>query len=170
MQMVARADREAFTCLMTRHKQMVYNLAYRQTGNEHEADDICQETFLRVWNSKDYRPTAKFTTWLYTIAYNCIVSRSRHSWNQRVELKEPDNEHWDTTDTPEEAAMRRERIVQIQNAVARLPENQRVAIVLKRYDDLSYQEIATIMNCTVSAVDSLLIRAKKNLQEYLSGL
>jgi RNA polymerase sigma-70 factor (ECF subfamily) len=154
------------------------NLIYRFIGDRTQAKDLAQEVFLRIWQAaKSYEPKAKFTTWIYRITanlcFNELKSSRRKKWLQFFRFGE-DQENTieeiliDPSPSPEELLLSREQSRRITDALQSLPANQRMALVLKRYDDLSYQEIARIMGCSVSAVESLLVRAKRALQEKLA--
>jgi RNA polymerase sigma-70 factor (ECF subfamily) len=176
---VAKGDDEAFEALVNRHETSVLNLIYRFVGDRTQAKDLAQEVFLRVWQgAKSYKPEAKFTTWIYRIATNLCLnelkSTRRKKWVsffRSHEDTEPSMEEGLPDDAPsaEEFLLTRERSRQISDALQSLPVNQRTALVLKRYNELSYQEIAQILGCSVSAVESLLVRAKKTLQEKLKN-
>ena len=174
---VAKGDDEAFEILVNRHQTSVLNLIYRFIGDRTQAKDLAQEVFLRVWQmGKSYEPRAKFTTWIYRIATNLCLnelkSARRKKWVSFFRSHE-DNEYSmeqslpDDAPSAEDLLLTRERNRRITDALQSLPPNQRMALVLKRYDELSYQEIARIMGCSVSAVESLLVRAKRTLQETL---
>ena len=179
---VTTGDKRAFEVLIHRHQRSVLNFIFRFMGNRTDAEDLTQEVFLRVWKAAGiYKPDAKFTTWLYRIATNLCINKQRairirrlfarfHSQEQRQDSKDSF-----ITDkgaellTPEDRLIDSEQSVQLLNALNKLPTSQRIAILLKIYDEMSYQEIAQIMDRSVSAVDSLLIRAKKNLRKKLTG-
>jgi RNA polymerase sigma-70 factor (ECF subfamily) len=180
MARIARGDDDAFETLVNRHQSSVLNLIYRFIGDRSQTKDLAQEVFLRVWQgAKTYKPEAKFTTWLYRITANLCLnelkSSRRKKWLQfpmsnldhEVQSEEdlPDN-----SPSPEDLLLAKERRRQIANALQSLPENQRMALILKRYDALSYEEIAKVIGCSVSAVESLLVRAKRTLQEKLKIL
>jgi RNA polymerase sigma-70 factor (ECF subfamily) len=180
MTSIAEGDEDAFEILVNRHQTSVLNLAYRFVGDRTQAKDLAQEVFLRVWQAaKTYKPDAKFTTWLYRITanlcFNELKSARRRRWFQFRRSNE-DNERSieetfsDGSPTAEDLLLEKERSRQISDALQSLPDSQRMALVLKRYDDLSYAEIAQIMGCSVSAVESLLVRAKRSLQEKLKNL
>ncbi len=176
---IAEGDQNAFEILVNRHQTFILNLVYRFIGDRTQAKDLAQEVFLRVWQgAKGYRPDAKFTTWIYRIAANLCLNElksARHkNWflfRRATEDTEKTLEETlpDRSASAEDLLLTRERSRQISEALQSLPANQRMAIVLKRYDDLPYEEIARIMDCSVSAVESLLVRAKKALQEKLKN-
>jgi RNA polymerase sigma-70 factor (ECF subfamily) len=180
MARVARGDEDAFEILVTRHQTSVLNLVYRFIGDRTQAKDLAQEVFLRVWQAaKSYKPEAKFTTWIYRITanlcFNELKSARRKKWlqllrsggNREVQTEE---DFPDSSPSPEDLLLAKERSRQISDALQSLPANQRMALILKRYDDLSYEEIAQVLGCSVSAVESLLVRAKRTLQETLKNL
>jgi RNA polymerase sigma-70 factor (ECF subfamily) len=177
MTRIAKGDDKAFETLVSRHQTSVLNLIYRYIGDRTQAKDLAQEVFIRVWKSaKTYKPEAKFTTWLYRITanlcFNELKSSRRKKWFSFNRFDE-DGEHTleetlaDSAPSAEDLLLEKERTRQISDALQSLPDNQRMALVLKRYDDLSYQEIAQVLGCSVSAVESLLFRAKRTLQEKL---
>jgi RNA polymerase sigma-70 factor (ECF subfamily) len=175
-------NQHAFEVLIHRHQRSVLNFIFRFMGNRTDAEDLTQEVFLRVWKAVGtFRPDAKFTTWLYRIATNLCINKQRairtrrlfaqsHSQEQRRDSKDSfiTGEGAELL-TPEDRFIDSEQSVQLLNALNELPTSQRLAIILKIYDEMSYQEIAQIMDRTVAAVDSLLIRAKKNLRKKLTG-
>jgi RNA polymerase sigma-70 factor (ECF subfamily) len=179
MARIAKGDEDAFEILVNRHQTSVSNLIYHFIGDKTQAKDLAQEVFLRVWQAaKTYKPKAKFTTWLYRIGANLCLnelkSARRKKWfslNRSDENSEHTFEETLTDSAPsaEDLLLSKERSRQISDALQSLPENQRMALILKRYDDLSYQEIAQIIGCSVSAVESLLVRAKRSLQEKLKN-
>jgi RNA polymerase sigma-70 factor (ECF subfamily) len=179
MARIAKGDESVFEILVERHQTSILNLIYRYTGDRTQAKDLAQEVFIRVWKSaKTYKPEAKFTTWLYRITanlcFNELKASRRKKWFSFNRLDE-DGEHTleetlaDSAPSAEDLLLEKERTRQISEALQSLPDNQRMALVLKRYDDLSYQEIAQVIGCSVSAVESLLVRAKRNLQEKLKN-
>jgi RNA polymerase sigma-70 factor (ECF subfamily) len=178
MARTAKGDDDAFETLVNRHQTPVLNLIYRFIGDRTRAKDLAQEVFIRVWQAaKTYEPKAKFTTWLYRIAtnvcFNELKSARRRRWFQFHRSNEDNKGSIEETlsdgsPTAEDLLLERERSRQISDALQGLPDNQRMALVLKRYDDLSYTEIAQILGCSVSAVESLLVRAKRTLQIKLS--
>jgi RNA polymerase sigma-70 factor (ECF subfamily) len=176
---IAKGDEDAFEILVNRHQTSVLNLIYRFIGDRTQAKDLAQEVFVRVWQAAEsYEPKAKLTTWIYKITTNLclneIKSASRRRWflfqrSDEDSEKSIEETISDGSPTAEDLLLSKERTREISEALQSLPENQRMALILKRYDDLSYQEIAQIIGCSVSAVESLLVRAKRALQEKLKN-
>jgi RNA polymerase sigma-70 factor (ECF subfamily) len=180
MTRIAKGDTDAFEILVNRHQTSILNLVYRFIGDRTQAKDLAQEVFIKVWQAaKTYKPKAKFTTWIYHITanlcFNELKSARRKKWFS-FNWSDEGGEHTieetlsDSAPSAEDLLLEKERSRQITDALQSLPDNQRMALVLKRYDDLSYQEIAQIIGCSVSAVESLLVRAKRTLQEELKIL
>jgi RNA polymerase sigma-70 factor (ECF subfamily) len=177
MAKIAKGDEGAFEILVNRHQTAILNLIHRFIGDRAQAKDLAQEVFIRVWQSaKSYEPKAKFTTWVYRIATNLCLNEFKSARRKRLFSFRSNNEDTEKTleeilpdgsPSAEDLLLTRERSRQISEALQSLPANQRIALVLRRYDDLPYEEIARIMDCSVSAVESLLVRAKKTLQEKL---
>jgi RNA polymerase sigma-70 factor (ECF subfamily) len=174
-----RAGEEAaFRELIERHQRGVINFIHRSIGDAWEAEDLAQRVFLQVFRSAHrYEPTAKFTTWLYTIAHNFIRNeyrrrgrRGAESFEALTETEEGAQQFPDTraADPAREVAAR-ELQEKIRAAVAQLPEAQRTAVILCRYEGLAYDEIAGVLGCSVAAVKSLLHRARETLKEQLRG-
>jgi len=180
MARIARGDDNAFEILVNRHQTSVLNLVYRFIGDSTQAKDLAQEVFLRVWQTaKSYEPKAKFTTWIYRVTANLCFNELKSARRKRLfsfhhsdEMNENTTKETFSDGSPsaEDLLLEKERSRQISDALQSLPDNQRMALVLKRYDDLSYQEIARVIGCSVSAVESLLVRAKRSLQEKLKNL
>jgi RNA polymerase sigma-70 factor (ECF subfamily) len=182
MTRIGAGDRYAFEILVRRHQRSVLNFIYGFVGDRSEAEDLAQEVFFRVWQSAaTYKPTAKFTAWLYRIAANLCINKHKSDrikkllmvpfarQEEKDSVNESTIEHVEKAPSPEELLLVAERKRRILNALQKLPDNQRMALILKTYDNLSYQEIAGIMGRSVAAVDSLLIRAKKNIFKKLSS-
>ena len=182
MSLVTGGDKDAFSCLVSRHQDTVFRLIYRYFGKEEEANDLAQEVFLRIWRfSKKYKPTSKFTTWLYTLTANVCKDESQSLWRRNIRLI---GSFWISENndasavpiphahapSPEDAAIQAEQGRLVRAAIESLPTNQRLAVVLRRYEELSYQEIAVVIGCSVAAVEALLVRAKANLQKKLLPL
>lgn len=179
---VKRGDRAAFRELVERYQQPVINTIYRAIGDAWEAEDLAQRVFLQVYQAaRRYRPTAKFSTWLFTIVHHTILNerrrRARHPAESLEALAEPlggeEGEGWQLADAgapdPARAAAAHELQGKIHAAIQELPDAQRTAVVLCRYEGQSYEEIARVLGCSVSAVKSLLHRARQTLKERLRG-
>jgi len=173
-------DENAFKLLVEKYSPQIFNFAYRFTFNRGDAEDIAQETFLRVHGSAShYLPSAKFSTWLYMIASNLsldYLKKRKHNpaWAARPvqgQTSEEDGRHIDIEDkasiTPEKYASEKAVSEKVNAALSKLPENQRLALTLKVYEDRPYQEIAEILECSVSSVESLIFRARQNLKNIL---
>ncbi len=182
MTLIAQGDEEAFRLLVERHQRLVYGTVVKMLGDPVEAEDIAQQVFLRVYKAaKTYTPTAQFKTWLFTIVRNLVVNEYRRrtrAWLQPLpeqieeaedgmaaglELADPQAK------TPAEEALNREMMKSIDSAILALPEQQRLAVVLRRYDEFSYEEIAAVLKTSVSATKSLLFRARETLRSALQS-
>lgn len=178
---VKDGDRDAFRELVERHQRAVINTIYRSIGDSWEAEDLAQRVFVQVYRSAPrYKPTAKFTTWLFTIVRNTVLNerrrRARHAAESLDNLAHPQDSEsggWEPADTrtadPAREATERELQQKIQEAISRLPDAQRTAVILCRFEGLTYEEIAQVLHCSVSAVKSLLHRARETLKEQLRG-
>lgn len=175
---VKRGDRDAFAALVEKYKQPLFNFIFRTLRDETEAEDVAQNVFLQVYKSRArYERTAKFSTWLFTIARNlCLNEIRRRSRHPAESLEESHAEHEDQPQRqyedkriflPTETALHGELAVKIEEALAELPENQRTAILLCRQDELSYEEIAKVLDCSLSATKSLIHRGRETLKEKL---
>jgi RNA polymerase sigma-70 factor (ECF subfamily) len=175
---VKRGDRAAFVELVEKYKQPVMNLVYRTLHDATEAEDLAQIVFLQVYKSaKRYESRAKFSTWLFTIARNlCLNEIRRRSRHPADSLEEAHAEHEDqprqqfedqSNVLPPEQLLHGELAQKIEEALAGLPENQRTAILLCRQEELSYEEIAEILGCSLSATKSLIHRGRETLKEKL---
>ena len=175
---VKRGDRAAFTELVEKYKQPVMNLVYRTLHDEAEAEDLAQTVFLQVYKSANrYESRAKFSTWLFTIARNlCLNEIRRRSRHPAESIEETISENEDAPprqyedkkiSLPTENVLQGELSGKIEEALAGLPENQRTAILLCRHDELSYEEIARVLGCSLSATKSLIHRGRETLKEKL---
>jgi len=166
---LGRQDMSALGELVQRHQQRVLGLAFRTLGKWDLAEDVTQEAFLRVHRAAgDYKPKAKFTTWLYRIVVNLCLDERRRQARGGTSL---DDVPLEAQTEPEGDVAEKEEIAQlVRTAVHGLPERQRIALVLHRYDGLSHGEIAEVTGWTVSAVESLLVRAYANLRQKLSKM
>ncbi len=175
---VKRGDRAAFTTLVEKYKQPVMNFVCRSLRDETEAEDLAQNVFLQVFKSRArYERTAKFSTWLFTIARNlCLNEIRRRSRHPAESLEEAHSENEDQPSRqyedkkvflPTENVLHGELAKKIEEALRELPENQRTAILLCRQDELSYEEIAKILDCSLSATKSIIHRGRETLKEKL---
>ncbi|HEX5400209.1 MAG TPA: sigma-70 family RNA polymerase sigma factor [Verrucomicrobiae bacterium] len=175
---VKRGDRTAFAELVEKYKQPVINFICRSLRDEIEAEDLAQMVFLQAYKSRArYRQTAKFSTWLFTIARNlCLNEIRRRSRHPAESIEESHAEHEDQPrqqyeDKSQigapESLLHDELARKIEEALAELPENQRMAILLCRQDELSYEEIAKILGCSLSATKSLIHRGRETLKQKL---
>ena len=168
-------DTAAFQHLVERHQALVIGTVARMLGNNSDIEDVAQQVFIRVWKSaRRYTPTAKFTTWLLTITRNLVFNEARrrkrhpgtaldtHEGYESLAL--PDQ----ARSAPDQALLERELENAIDRAILSLPERQRLALVLRRYQNKSYEEIAHVLNLSVPAVKSILFRARSELRAALS--
>jgi RNA polymerase sigma-70 factor (ECF subfamily) len=175
---VKTGDEPAFEYLVQKYRRAMVSFMYRMTHNSAAAEDLAQEVFLRVYRSRTgYEASAKFTTWLYRIATNLAVNHARDTRHERpenqVSLDEPDEETGTTMDvadnslTVEQAILRRERMEAIRAKVQNLPERQRMAVIMHKYQQMDYKQIAEVLELSESATKSLLFRAYETLREQL---
>ena len=170
----------AFEVLLQKYRKPIINFMYRMTHNQAISEELAQEVFLRVFRSRDtYRAEARFSTWLYRIATNLGVNHARDTRHERsastVYLDEPDAESGTTPDvadgTPgvESALLRDERMVAIRDVVMSLPERQRMAVLMHKYEGMDYKQIGDVLKLSESATKSLLFRAYQTLREKLKS-
>ena len=175
---VKAGDQPAFDYLVQKYRRPMISFMYRMAHNAAAAEDLAQEVFLRVYRSREsYEASAKFTTWLYRIATNLAVNHARDTRHERAEvtvsLDEPDEDTGTTLEVPdasltaEQAMVRRERMMAIRRKVEALPEQQRLAVIMHKYQQMDYKEIATVLKKSESAIKSLLFRAYETLREQL---
>lgn len=177
MKGIAGGDEPAFRALLERHQDAVVGTVAKMLGSPSDAEDIAQQVFLRVWqHAKHYRPDAKFTTYLFTITRNLVFNESRRrSRKKEIPLDGNDSfgSHHEPGDEPhrqpDATLLEAELRIAVDKAIASLPETQRLAVTLRRYENLSYEEIAKVLDLSVSAVKSQLFRARLSLREVLSG-
>ena len=170
---------EAFRLLVERNQAKVFAMIYRLIGDHAQVEDLTQEVFLRVFRTaKRYKPMAKFSTWIYRIAANVALNAIRAQKKVRLtslELPESDDGARGQRDVPDVRAVgpahrldAQELNAKLTEAIESLPDNQRVAITLNKFEHLSYQEIAEVLDCSAMAVKSLLSRARCNLRDVLA--
>jgi len=175
---VATGDDSAFNYLVEKYRRPMISFMYRMTHNQAIAEELAQEVFLRVYRSRSsYQAEAKFTTWLYRIATNLAVNHARDTRSERtapsVNLDEPDPETGttpdvaDATPTVESEILREERMAAIRQHVMALPERQRMAVLMHKYQGMDYKQIGDVLKLSESATKSLLFRAYQTLREKL---
>jgi RNA polymerase sigma-70 factor (ECF subfamily) len=175
---VAAGDEEGFNYLVGKYNRAMISFLYRMVHNQAVAEELAQEVFLRVYRSREsYRAEAKFTTWLYRIATNLAVNHARDTRHERsaqnVYLDAPDEESGtkpdvaDDAPTVEQDLLRNERMAAIRAHVLALPERQRMAVLMHKYQGMDYRQIGEVLKLSESATKSLLFRAYQTLREKL---
>lgn len=181
MTRIAQGDEPALRELIEKHQGAVYGTISKMLGDAVEAQDLAQQVFVRVYRAAgSYRATAQFKTWMFTIVRNLVFNEHRRrSRATLVPLHPPENDSGssgssagidlpDTVNkTPDDSALQKEMLKAVDDAIRTLPEQQRLAIVLRRYDEFSYEQIAEILQTTVPATKSLLFRARETLRVAL---
>ena len=175
---VAQGDEAGYNYLVGKYHRQIIHFLYRMVRNEAIAEELAQEVFLRVYRSREsYRAEAKFSTWLYRIATNLAVNHARDTRGERtaqtVQLDEPDAESGSTPEVAdsvlnvEQRLMREERMAAIRAQVAALPERQRMAVLMHKYQEMDYRQIGDVLKLSESATKSLLFRAYLTLRDKL---
>jgi RNA polymerase sigma-70 factor (ECF subfamily) len=174
MGMVSAGDMRAFEELVERHQRAVIGTVAKMLGNASESEDIAQQVFVRVWKSAGrYEAQAKFTTWLFTITRNLVFNEVRRRQRKpTVSVDEREETTHRTVEdlqaiSPDDEMLHTELEEAIDRAIQSLPEKQRMAVVLRRYEELPYEEIAVVLEMSIPAVKSLLFRARAQLKEAL---
>jgi RNA polymerase sigma-70 factor (ECF subfamily) len=181
---VKAGDERSFELLLQRYRTPLVNFLYRMVRAREEAEDLAQEVFLRVYRArKDYVPSAKFTTWLFRIATNLALNSVRDNRHQRMEVsldapvtvdaEDGDEKVLDIAEKHpniEQYLVEEARKKMIRHAIDKLPEKQRAAVLLHKYQELDYGDIAKILECSESALKSLLFRAYETLRVELAPL
>jgi len=175
---VAAGDEASFNYLVEKYHRPMIHFLYRMCRNQAVAEELAQEVFLRVYRARDsYRAEARFTTWLYRIATNLAVNHARDTRHERaaqtVYLDEPDQETGTTPDladaepSAEQQMLRKERMAAIKSHVMALPERQRMAVLMHKYQGMDYRQIGEVLKLSESATKSLLFRAYQTLRDKL---
>ena len=167
MKRVGAGDAQAYRALSDHFLRRIVAYAQRLLGNPAEAEDVAQETFLRLWKQADsWKPQARLSTWLYRIAHNLCIDRIR-----RRRDTSPDHlERFSIGDRPSALMLRKQVADAVELALSGLPERQRAAIALSHYEGLSNPEIAEVLEVSVEAVESLLSRGRRALRKDLAAL
>lgn len=174
MAATGRGDTAAFQELIERHQALVIGTVGRMLGINSDVEDVAQQVFIRVWKSAArYQPTAKFTTWLLTITRNLVFNESRRRRRHPTDTLEihegeetlalPDQERR----APDRTLLQNELQQAVDTAIQALPEKQRMAVILRRYEGKSYEEIGEVLDLSVPAVKSVLFRARVELRGAL---
>lgn len=176
MMRVRDGDTAAFERLVELNQRAVIGTVARMLNNLDDAHDIAQQVFIRVWRSAArYEPSAKFTTWLFTITRNLVFNEMRRRTRKRevsieAQLEEQHLDHAaPERSNPDALAQQGELERAIDAAIQSLPEKQRMAVALRRYEDMPYEEICVVLGMSLPAVKSLLFRARNDLKEKLAG-
>ena len=175
---VAAGDEACFNYLVEKYHRAMIHFLFRMVRNQAVAEELAQEVFLRVYRSREsYRAEAKFTTWLYRIATNLAVNHARDTRHERgaqtIYLDAPNEETGTTPDVAddepsvEQSMMRNERMAAIRTHVMALPERQRMAVLMHKYDGMDYRQIGEVLKLSESATKSLLFRAYQTLRDKL---
>ena len=174
MARAATGDHDAFEELLVRHQHAVVGTVAKMLGSAGDAEDIAQQVFLRLWKSAPrYKATAKFTTYLFTITRNLVFNETRKRWRRNEHSLDAQEEDWhrqipeSAEANPDEQLLQSEMRAAVDKAIEALPEKQRLAVILRRYEQMPYDEIAGILEISVSAVKSQLFRARATLRESL---
>jgi RNA polymerase sigma-70 factor (ECF subfamily) len=181
---VKAGDEQSFALLLHRYRTPLVNFLFRMVRNREQAEDLAQEVFLRVYRAReDYVPSAKFTTWLFRIATNLALNSVRDNRHQRMQISldapvTADSEDGDERpiDVAEQHPNIEQHLVEearkkmIRHAIDKLPEKQRAAVLLHKYQELDYGEISKILECSESALKSMLFRAYEALRVELAPL
>lgn len=171
LQKAQEGDRKAFEALVALHSRRVYNLALGYTGRHHDAEEIAQTVFVKVWKAlPQFRGASAFSTWLYRLTLNACTDHYRRERKHREDLSLDDPDLApirDAAPSPEEIVIQREEEAILRKALAELPEQHRVILILREMDGLDYQEIAQVLELQVGTVKSRLTRARRALREKL---
>ena len=174
MAAVKQGNHGAFTELVQMHQQSVVGTAMRLLGNLEDAHDVAQQVFVRIWKGAvRYEPTAKFTTWMFTILRNLAFNEYRRRGRHPLQSLDADEEEFGhqladhATVSPDAAVEHQELEGLVEEAIAALPENQRLALSLRHQEGMAYEEIAEVLQLSLSAVKSLIFRARQELRDRL---
>jgi RNA polymerase sigma-70 factor (ECF subfamily) len=175
---VKEGDGASFAVLLDKHRLPVIHFLYRMVQNHAVAEELAQEVFLRVYRSRGtYEPTAKFTTWLFRIATHLALNALRDGKNSRMQdsldddsSDMPARQVSDTRPSVEQVMVYQAKLDEIRRAIAALPEKQRAAVLMHKYEEMEYSQIARVLSCSEAAVKSLLFRAYETLRARLAHM
>jgi len=180
---VRDGDDDSFRLLLEKHRNPVIHFVYRMVQDRAVAEELSQEVFLRVYRSREsYEPTARFTTWLFRIATHLALNWLRDGRHERAhqrldaprdsetDASLPAREALDKTPSVEQRMLHQSRLQEVRDAIGLLPEKQRAAVLMHKYEEMEYSQIANVLECSESAVKSLLFRAYETLRARLSHM
>jgi RNA polymerase sigma-70 factor (ECF subfamily) len=175
---VKEGDGASFGVLLEKHRSSVVHFLYRMVQNQAVAEELAQEVFLRVYRSRGtYEPTARFTTWLFRIATHLALNALRDGKNERLQERLDDDtselparQVFDRRPSVEQSLVYQAKLDEIRRAIAALPEKQRAAVLMHKYEEMEYSQIAKVLNCSESAIKSLLFRAYETLRARLAHM
>jgi len=175
---VKEGDDASFGILLDKHRSPVVHFLFRMVQNQAVAEELAQEVFLRVYRSRStYEPTAKFTTWLFRIATHLALNALRDGKSERLQESldddagdRPVRQVSDRKPSVEQSMVHQAKMEEIRRAIAGLPEKQRAAVLMHKYQEMEYSEIAKVLGCSESAVKSLLFRAYETLRARLAHM
>ena len=176
---VQQGDKSAFDLLVLKYQHKIVHLVNRYVKDQHEAQDVAQDTFIKAYRAiAEFRGDSAFYTWLYRIAINTaknyLLSRSRRHFDYEVDVQDAEQVEMASKlkelDTPDTLIMNEQIVETIKLAIANLPEDMRVAITLREFEGMSYEEIADAMDCPIGTVRSRIFRAREAIDEKLKPL
>jgi RNA polymerase sigma-70 factor (ECF subfamily) len=170
---VREGDAQSFALLLNRHRNPVIHFLARMVRVQSVAEELAQEVFLRVYRSRaSYEPSAKFTTWLFRIATHLALNYIRDSKNEKGQESLDDGIRQISDGLPnvEHDMIRQARLFEVRKAIEALPEKQRAAVLMHKYEEMEYSQIAKVLECSESAVKSLLFRAYEALRGQLAHM
>ncbi len=169
---VREGDESCFQALLDRHRNSLVHFLYRMVQDSGAAEDLAQDVFLKIYRSRtNYEVTARFTTWMFRIATHTALNWLRdEKHNRRQASLEPDQQVEDRQPSTEARLVQNVRVAEIRDAIRSLPEKQRAAVLMHKYQGMDYAQIAGALECSESAVKSLLFRAYESLRARLAHL
>jgi RNA polymerase sigma-70 factor (ECF subfamily) len=175
---VKDGDGASFGVLLEKHRSSVVHFLYRMVQNTAVAEELAQEVFLRVYRSRaTYEPTAKFTTWLFRIATHLALNALRDNKNERLQDRidddspdMPSRQVSDSRPSVEQKMVHQAKLDEVRRAISALPDKQRAAVLMHKYEEMEYSQIAKVLSCSESAVKSLLFRAYEALRARLAHM
>ncbi len=176
---VRDGDEDSFRVLLDKHRNPLVHFLYRMVQEQAISEELAQEVFLRIYKSRgSYEPTARFTTWMFRIATHLALNWLRDEKHSRAEERLdlvrpgdlPVREVSDRKPTVEQHMVANARLQEIRDAIALLPEKQRAAVLMHKYEEMEYSQIANVLECSESAVKSLLFRAYETLRARLAHM